>query len=342
MTMETLMRAEIAEIPAAVARAVADGDGAIGRAGAAMRAAGPEFLATVARGSSDHAALYLGYAAALTAGVATASLPPSVTSVFGRQMRLGRAAVWAVSQSGRSPDIVETAAAATRAGAVSVALTNDVGSPLALAVSHPLNIGAGPEKSVAATKTFVTSIAAGLRLLAYWQDDHALHAALDALPDHLARAVQHDWPAFRAAVARQGSVYVLGRGPSLAIANEAALKFKETCQIHAESYSSAEVMHGPVSIVEPGFPVLVLAARDASEALITATADDLARKGARVFATSDRGGAFTGLDFVATGHPLTDPLCLIASFYAMVERLAVGAGINPDLPRHLRKVTETR
>lgn len=342
MSRETLMRAEIAEIPAAVARALADPDGAIARAGAALRAADPTFLATVARGSSDHAALYLGYATALTAGVATASLPPSVTSVFGRQMRLERAAVWAVSQSGRSPDIVETAEAAARAGAVSVALCNDMAAPLARSVAHPLDICAGPERSVAATKTFVTSIAAGLRLLAHWQGDAALHRALDALPGHLARAVGYDWPEFRAGLVGQGSVYVLGRGPSLAIANEAALKFKETCQIHAESYSSAEVMHGPVSIVDAGFPVLVLAARDAAEPLITAVADDLAQKGARVFATSDLPGAFARLDHVATGHPLTDPLCLIASFYSMVERLALGAGINPDLPRHLRKVTETR
>jgi glucosamine--fructose-6-phosphate aminotransferase (isomerizing) len=342
MTTQTLMRAEIAEIPAAVTRALSDPHGAIARAGQALRAADPAFLATVARGSSDHAALYLGYAVALTSGLATASLPPSITSVFGRPMRLDRAAVWAISQSGKSPDIIETAAAARRAGAVTIALTNDLASPLAQVVGHPLNIGAGPEKSVAATKTFVTSVAAGLRLLAHWRNDAALHTALDALPDHLAQAVGHDWPEFRAALAGHRSIYVLGRGPSLAIANEAALKFKETCQIHAESYSSAEVMHGPVSIVEPGFPVLVLAARDASQPLITATADDLARKGARVFACSDAPGAFARLDFVATEHPLTDPLCLIASFYAMVERLAVGAGINPDLPRHLRKVTETR
>jgi glucosamine--fructose-6-phosphate aminotransferase (isomerizing) len=339
--MTTIMQAEIAEIPAAVDRLLTGGAKAIAAAGAALRAADPVLLATVARGSSDHAALFLGYATQLLAGLPVASLAPSVTSVYNRPLRLDRAAVVTVSQSGKSPDIVNAARAAVQAGAVTVALTNDLASPLAQAVAHPLDICAGPERSVAATKTFVTSVVAGLKLLAEWTGDAALSQALAALPGHLEKAVAHDWPGFRAALDGAGSIYVLGRGPSLAIANEAALKFKETCQRHAESYSSAEVMHGPVSIVDPGFPVLVLAARDPAEPLIAATADDLAAKGARVFATSAAVTRASRLDFVATGHPLTDPICLAASFYAMVERLAVASGINPDLPRHLRKVTET-
>lgn len=339
--MTTLMRQEISEIPSAVARLLTSGAADLEAAGAALRAADPQFLTTVARGSSDHAGLYLSYATQLLAGLPVASLAPSVASVYGRALRLGHGATVAISQSGKSPDIVETARAAVAGGAMTIALTNDLTSPLAQVVHHPIDICAGPERSVAATKTFVTSIVAGLKLVAEWTGDDALSTALAALPDHLERAVRLDWPAFRQSLAGHASIYVLGRGPSLAIAAEAALKFKETCQIHAESYSSAEVMHGPVSIVDPGFPVLVLAARDAAEPLITATADDLARKGAQVFATSDRVDLAHRLEFVATGHPLTDPICLIASFYAMVERLAVEAGINPDLPRHLRKVTET-
>jgi glutamine---fructose-6-phosphate transaminase (isomerizing) len=154
-------------------------------------------------------------------------------------------------------------------------------------------------------------------------------------------AVQQDWPDLRAALGASGSVYCLGRGPAWAVSNEAALKFKETCQIHAESYSSAEVLHGPVSIVDPGFPVIALAARDAAEAPLCAVADDLARRGAMVFASSSLAKAAHVLPVIHTGHPLTDPIALIASFYAMVERLAVERGINPDAPRHLQKVTRT-
>ena len=125
------------------------------------------------------------------------------------------------------------------------------------------------------------------------------------------------------------------------MSNEAALKFKETCQIHAESYSSAEVLHGPVSIVDGGFPVIGLASADDAEGALAEVADNLAEKGARVFVTSDKVNRATSLDVVRTDHPLTDPISLIASFYAMVERVATTRGINPDTPRHLKKVTET-
>jgi len=194
---------------------------------------------------------------------------------------------------------------------------------------------------VAATKTFVTSVVAGLSLLAHWKQDKALIAAIDELPDHLENAVAHDWPALRVALKNRDSLFVLGRGPSYAMSNEAALKFKETCQIHAESYSSAEVLHGPVSIVEPGYPVLALASRDASESSIVSVADKLAQQGALAFATSDLVKHAEPLGFTKTSHPLTDPLTLIVSFYAFIEKLARERGINPDLPRNLKKVTET-
>jgi glucosamine--fructose-6-phosphate aminotransferase (isomerizing) len=125
------------------------------------------------------------------------------------------------------------------------------------------------------------------------------------------------------------------------MANEAALKFKETCGMHAEAYSAAEVMHGPLALIGEGFPVLALAARDKSEASMAEAADALAAKGAAVFITSDRARSAARLPFAATGHPLTDPLALIVSFYGFVEAFARHRGLNPDEPRNLRKVTET-
>jgi glucosamine--fructose-6-phosphate aminotransferase (isomerizing) len=134
---------------------------------------------------------------------------------------------------------------------------------------------------------------------------------------------------------------VLGRGPALAIAQEAALKFKETCGIHAEAYSAAEVLHGPARIVEGGYPVLALAARDAAEASVAEIADRLANQGATAFATTDRVAIARRMPFVETGHGITDALALIASFYGFVEMLSRHRGFDPDRPPHLKKVTET-
>jgi glutamine---fructose-6-phosphate transaminase (isomerizing) len=161
------------------------------------------------------------------------------------------------------------------------------------------------------------------------------------LPRQLAAAVACDWSVLGKAIGERDSVFILGRGPAFALANEAALKFKETCALHAEAYSTAEVMHGPVSLVEPDFPVLVLAARDAAESSSVDTAKLLLGKRAAVFATSDGLGGANRLPFVATGHPLTDPLALIVSFYAFIEAFARSRGLDPDRPANLSKVTET-
>ena len=342
MTPEmTRMRREILEIPQAVARLLDEGAPALEQIAAAARAADPRFLVTVARGSSDHACTFLKYAFELEMGLPVASIGPSIASIYGAKLRLADSLCLAVSQSGKSPDIVAMAKAAGQGGAMTVAVTNDPASPLAAVSDHTIDIHAGAELSVAATKTFVTSAVSILLLLAKWKGDGALLSALEALPDRLAQAAQLDWPELRAAIGAKQSLYTLGRGPSLAMSNEAALKFKETCQIHAESYSAAEVLHGPVSIVDEGFPVLCFAAGDKAEPSVAAMADDLAAKGARVFVTSELPARAARLPRIGTAHPLTDAVSLIVSFYTMVERVAADRGVNPDMPRHLRKVTET-
>ena len=338
----TKMRQEVLEIPDAVERLLTGGAAEIETAASMLRQNDPPFLASVARGSSDHVATYLKYASELLLGVPVASIGPSIASIYGAPLKLRGAGCITISQSGQSPDIVAMADAATRQGALTLALTNDPASPLAAASQHTVNIQAGPELSVAATKTFVNSAVAALWLLARWKGDDDLTAAIHALPAQLAKACQMDWPNLRAGLEGQSSIYTLGRGPSWAMSNEAALKFKETCQIHAESYSSAEVLHGPVSIVGSGFPVLGLCADDAAQDALVSVADSIAAKGANVFVTSDKCKTAQRLDHVRSNHPLTDPLPLITSFYAMVERLATSRGINPDAPRHLKKVTQTR
>ena len=154
-----------------------------------LRARDPAVIATIARGSSDHAATYLKYAVELVAGIPVASVGPSIASIYGRPLRLPRGACIGISQSGRSPDIVEMVQTATAGGALSIAITNHADSPMAAASAHCLPLAAGEEKSVAATKTFVNSVLAGLSLLAEWQRDRALQDAIAASPQALARAV---------------------------------------------------------------------------------------------------------------------------------------------------------
>lgn len=340
MTERSLMSAEVAEIPAVAARFLETSRDAVGAAAAAMRAIDPRLIVTVARGSSDHAATYLKYVAELAAGVPVASVGPSIASIYRRRLRLDGAVCVGVSQSGRSPDIVEMMRAAAEGGALTLALTNQAESPMAAACGHTLALGAGAERSVAATKTFVASALAGLALVAEWRQDNGLRAAVAALPGQFEQALSCDWAPLSDRLATAGQAFVLGRGPGFAIANEMALKFKETCGLHAESYSAAEVLHGPAAIVRADFPVLALAVGDAARAQVVATAERLAGQGADVFVTAEAAGCVR-LPVAAGAHPLTAPLVLVVSFYRFVEALARRRGLNPDEPPHLRKVTET-
>lgn len=340
MTM-THMAAEVAEIPQAAARFLAESRSAVAGAAAALRAADLGVLVTVARGSSDHAASYFKYAVELLAGVPVASIGPSVASIYHRPLRLAGAACIGISQSGQSPDIVEMMRAAGKGGALSIAITNFADSPMARSSAHCLPLCTGEERSVAATKTFVVSALAGLALLAAWQEDRALQAAVANAPEAFATALSLDWSPLSDRLAAASSAFVLGRGPAFAIACEAALKFKETCGLHAEAYSAAEVLHGPAAIVAASFPVLALGVEDAALPHVVTTAERLAAQGADVFLTGAGAKGVVTLPSVAGVHPLLAPLVLAVGFYGFVEALARRRGFDPDMPPHLRKVTET-
>ncbi len=335
------MRMEVDEIPQAAQRLIDGSKLEVEKIGARLREVDPVFLATIARGSSDHAAAFLKYAIELETGLPVASIGPSIASVYGKQMRMADSATFAISQSGKSPDIVSMAANARRGGSLTIALTNVYSSPLAAESSLALDMLAGPELSVAATKSFVNSAVAGLLILAEWTGNLVLNNAIQSLPQALAKAVACDWSPLLGALKGQTSLYILGRGPAWPIACEAALKFKETSGLHAEAYSAAEVLHGPVSIVGNAFPVLALAARDKGEAHVIPVCDRLVDQGAAVFVTSGMPTKAHRLPFAATGHGLTDALVQIASFYGFVEMLSRHRGLDPDKPAHLRKVTET-
>jgi glucosamine--fructose-6-phosphate aminotransferase (isomerizing) len=246
----------------------------------------------------------------------------------------------AISQSGRSPDLLATAEAAGKAGAIVVALVNDEASPLAALAHHTLPLCAGEEQSVAATKSYIASLAAVLHLVAEWASDRELLQALERAPDDLERAWELDWSAAVERLREASHLFVIGRGVGLGIAQEAALKCKETCGLHAESFSSAEVRHGPQALLHGGFPALVFTQDDETRAGIEMLASELAGRGVEVMIA---GAAVLGATVLPTiaAHPAIEPLLLAQSFYRAANALAIAKGHDPDRPPHLRKITRT-
>jgi Predicted phosphosugar isomerases len=338
---ETYMHQEVLEIPDAVRRILSSGQAGAEAYARDFLARKPGLIATIGRGSSDHAAYFLKYAFEIELGIPVVSLGPSLASLYGVNPKLAGDAAIAISQSGKSPDIVALAKSVREAGALTISLVNTVPSPLSETSDHAIDLKAGPERSVAATKSYVNSVVAGLMLLAEIKQDDGLRAALSALPGHLADALSKDWTALSDHLVGRKSMFVLGRGPTLAIASEAALKMKETCSVHAEAYSAAEVLHGPVELVEPGYPVLVFNGGGKPEPATTAVARDIAARGGSVFMTGVEAAGITTLPVASAGHQLTDALVQIASYYVFVEAHARRLGRNPDMPRQLKKVTET-
>jgi glucosamine--fructose-6-phosphate aminotransferase (isomerizing) len=334
---ETLMFNEAASSASVIAAQFDRNQERVRALAADLRENPPPFVVTCARGSSDHAATYAKYLFETRLGLVTASASPSVGSVYEARQKLQGALYLVISQSGKSPDLLRNAEAAKAAGARVVALVIVEDSPLALLADTVIPLGAGAERSVAATKSYLASLAAILQLCAYWRDDPTLIAALDALPAALTQAWQCDWTALTEGLVDAHNLFVVGRGPGLAAAQEAALKFKETCGLHAEGYSSAEVKHGPMALVGKDFPVLAFAQPDETGAGTRALADEFAARGARVWLAGEGGN----LPVAVAPHPLCAPLLTVQSFYRAINALALRRGHNPDLPPHLNKVTET-
>jgi glucosamine--fructose-6-phosphate aminotransferase (isomerizing) len=247
----------------------------------------------------------------------------------------------AVSQSGESPDVVSTLAACGAAGAVTVAMVNTPGSPLARGAAYTLPLHAGPERSVAATKSFLASLSAVARLVASWSGDASLREALDALPDALAAARASDVRPLVDALAGEPRLLVLGRGPGFSIALEAALKLKETCALHAEAFTVAEVQHGPMALIDDRFPLLIFAPRGPAQAGLVSMAHELRQQGAKVILVGPPGLPGADLVVPVSPHELLDPLCQIQAFYLGAAALSEARGLDPDAPRRLKKVTKT-
>jgi glucosamine--fructose-6-phosphate aminotransferase (isomerizing) len=337
---QTLMFAEAAEAGAVVARQAALQRDARAALVAALHLDPPRVVATLARGSSDNAATVARYLIETHLHMLTSSAAPSIASVYDATPDYADVLMLAISQSGRSPDLLAAAEAAKARGARLVALVNDESAPLAAMADIFLPLAAGPERSVAATKSFVASVAALLHMIAEWSDDSALIAALVDLPAQLDRAWTLDWSAALGPLREATNLYVVARGPAFGIAQEMALKIKETCGFHAEAFSAAEVRHGPMAIVTQGFHVLLLGQDDDSRDSVADLAPEFAARGAIVMHAGI--GDASGIRLpTLDAHPALQPLLLVQSFYRLANALAVARGRDPDHPPFLAKVTET-
>jgi glucosamine--fructose-6-phosphate aminotransferase (isomerizing) len=342
--MASKMQIESSSSPSVVAGQVAKDEALYKDLGATLRSDAPVFVGTVARGSSSHACCYGAHLMTARLGLMAAPIPPSAVTLFNAPLKLRGSLAVGLSQSGKSPDIVATLDACSKGGARTIAFVNAEDSPMAKLAGTLLPLHAGPELSVAATKTYVASLSALARLVGHWGEDRALLEALRALPDAMEKAQRADLDPFVGLFREQARTLVLGRGPSWPVALEAALKFKETCSLQAEAFTSAEVKHGPKALVRPGFPLVVFASRGEAQADLATTATEMCEAGARVllFSTTDAivPGATT-IQLPKAPHPALDPLVLIQAFHLAVERLAQARGLDPDEPPHLAKVTMT-
>jgi glutamine---fructose-6-phosphate transaminase (isomerizing) len=308
--------------------------------GQRLRAQAPRAVVTCARGSSDHAATYARYLIEAHTQVLTSSAAPSVSSIYAAHTDLRGVLFIAISQSGRSPDLLAAVQSARAGGALTVALCNTADSPLMQRVDVGVPLHAGAERSVAATKSYIASLSCIVQLLANWQEHAGLLAALHQLPGQLAQSWECDWSKGVEVLREAVNLFVVARGFGLGIAQEAALKLKETCSLHAEAFSSAEVKHGPMALVRAGFPVLMFAQADDTRAGLEQLADEFAVRAARVLLAGAQARGAMLLPAIAA-HPVIEPILQIQSFYRMANALALARGLDPDRPPHLDKVTET-
>ena len=328
------MAREIGETAEACGRQVEANGPLMRELGARLRQSSPPFVATLARGSSDHAASFAKVLFELRCATPTLSHAPSVGALYqATSPRFAGVPLLAISQSGRSPDLIAAADDARRRGALQIALVNDTSSPLAQHSDLVIPLHAGAERSVAATKTFIATLVALTHLAAEWSEDAALLSAVRDIGDTLARQEPGAWMHAGPALRDAERLLVLGRGYTLPIAAEAALKLKEVAGLHAEAFSIAEVAHGPMTLVGSGDPVLVFAPVDAAREGLDARLADFADRGATVI--SRRPVSAPDCD------PAIAAIVDIIGFYRCAEAVARARGRNPDLPPHLAKVTRT-
>jgi glucosamine--fructose-6-phosphate aminotransferase (isomerizing) len=340
-------RDEILEQPAVVDRLVREQRRALPALVDHLRRQRIEHVVIAARGTSDHAAVYAQYVLGARNRLPVALAAPSIVSLYGVAPRFERSLVIGISQSGASPDVIGVVVAAREQGQPTLAITNDPGSELASAADAIIDLAAGPERGLAATKTYTAELAAIATLSAALLDDETAWDDLARAPDQMALALASEGAA-RSAADRRATLdrcVVLGRGYDYATAREWALKLKELAYVMADPYSSADFQHGPVALVEPGFAVLAVVPRGVPAAGLRELLERLRGRGADLVVVSDDPATLAAADdgLAVPGGlaewlmPLVD--VVPAQWFALA--LTEAKGLDPESPRNLHKVTRT-
>lgn len=339
--MTTLMKAEALEASSVVENQFSENQQLLDEVAQYLNQKNPYSLVSIARGSSDHAAQYLNYLVTAKMGKLTTSLSMSALTLYQSEIDVSQSVGVAISQSGQSPDIIIPTEYMRSHNAATFALVNDTTSPLAKAAEWTIPLHAGPEKAVAATKSFIASLSASAGLIAAWKNDLELTRGLHHLPDDLVKAQKIDWTSSIKTLQEAKRIMIVGRGYGLALALEAALKLKETCGIQAEAFSAAEIKHGPQALIEQGYPLLIFANRGPALHSMIDLAADMRSRGANVILAAPPFVKEKQLEIQTTHAEELDIIAAIQSFYLMAEELSRSLGLNPDQPRHLSKVTKT-
>ncbi|MBU2919281.1 SIS domain-containing protein [Psychrosphaera sp. F3M07] len=332
MLTNTIMEREAREAPTRIQQQIEMNNETVIKLGETLRQLAPKFVFMVGRGSSDHAGVFGKYLIEVETGTPVVAAAPSVKSVFGTEVNLAGSAVIVISQSGRSPDILSQAEIAKKQGALCIALVNDQSSPLAEIADVVIPLNVGEEKAVAATKSYLATLSALLHVVAHWKNDQSLISAVNQLPEVLAKTVDEPVQLKAEAVAGVDHLVVMGRGFGYALSREVALKLKEVCGIQAESFSSAEFLHGPVTLVEGGLDIISLDLADESKTSHDEQINEVKSRGATV------------THIALTNNTIANriaPLTLLQRFYIDVAHVAVSRGVDPDAPAGLNKVTKT-
>lgn len=331
-----------------LARLLGEGAPAIQRAARAVRERSPTWALIAARGSSDNAARYGQYLLGARNGLGVGLALPSLFTVYRSPPRLDRALVIGISQSGQSPDVVSVVSEGARQGALTLAITNDPDSPLARAAAHTIALLAGEEQAVAATKTYTAELFALAHLSTMLDAEPESERELCAVIPLVEKALElnRGLESKAQTFAQLERCVVLGRGYNFATAFELALKLKETSYVFAEPYSTADFLHGPVALIDRGFPVLLVAPSGEATRELLPLLDLLAERGARLIAISDESAVLARAEVqlrLPSGVPeWLSPLVAVTAGQLWAAALAEVRGHDPDQPRGLSKVTLTR
>ena len=329
---QSIMAAEAAQTPSVIAAQLEANQSVCRELVASLTEFDPRMIMIIGRGSSDHAGVFAKYLFEVEMGLPVCAAAPSVSGVYNQQLNMSKSLAIIISQSGRSPDILKQAESAKAGGAFTVALVNDEASPLAALADAVLPIRAGEEKAVAATKSYLATLSALVQLCAIWSNNRSLLEALTLLPEGLKSAI--DSPRQLRTEALEGikNAVVLGRGFGYAVGREVALKLKEVLSIHAEAFSSAEFIHGPVTLVERKLHIIDLQVEDESWPYHKDIIADVESRGASLQAI------YSGDKSL---NRRLQPLLVLQRFYLDIEAIAVELGYDPDQPPGLNKVTKT-